>query len=228
MTEDTVKMGDIEIPNAAFDMLVDALSEADQEFQGDLSDTDLASATQKVIEHIRGPEGSGLKGTAFTMDELDEGRVYVYSTLNGERSEIPFKLLRATLKKRLPNTADMPPEMIGRPAFSVRVVDPAPYPRNTLKLKCLLHAESEEREFMDSIGLSGTFCRKANLATPLDQFLHLENKHRNAARLYNRELDQQKEERREERSELLMERLVAVMEAQNSATPAAVEVADSE
>lgn len=225
MADDTVRMGEIDIPVAAFDMLVDALSDVDAELQGDITDTQLAAMTKKMVEHIKGP--GGLTGTSFTTDELDEGRVYVYSTLNGERSEIPFKLLRATLKKRLQNVSDMPPDMVGRPAFSVRPVDPAPYPRHNLKLKCHLHPESDERAFMDSIGLGGAFCRKANLATPLDQYLHLKNKHRNAAAMYDRETQRAREDAAEKRQEALFDRLVAVMERQAGVQAEGQQVADA-
>lgn len=99
-----------------------------------------------------------------TLTEKGRDRVFVYDTVNGERSEVLVTMLQQILAKKRPD---------GSTVFTK--VKPSGSPvRGTLK--CLLHKDNPERGLFDKLGLPT--CRKSNLTAAFHVRRHMEKRHR--------------------------------------------------
>ena len=93
------------------------------------------------------------------------GHVFIYNTKTGSQSKTNRNMLEAQLKKVFPED--------GTRGFTT-VKPPFEPPRGTYK--CLLHADNEEREHYDQMGLAT--CTKDDLASEYQVQRHMERRHR--------------------------------------------------
>ena len=93
------------------------------------------------------------------------GHVFIYNTKTGDRSKTNRNMLEDQLRKVFPED--------GTRVFTTIKPDFEP-PRGTYK--CLLHADNEEREHYDQMGLAT--CTKDDLASEYQVQRHMERRHR--------------------------------------------------
>ena len=93
------------------------------------------------------------------------GHVFIYNTKTGDRSKTNRNMLEDQLKKTFPED--------GTRVFTT-VKPPFEPPRGAYH--CLLHADSEEREHYDQMGLAT--CTKDDLASEYQVQRHMERRHR--------------------------------------------------
>jgi len=93
------------------------------------------------------------------------GHVFIYNTKTGDRSKTNRNMLEDQLRKVFPED--------GTRVFTTIKPDFEP-PRGTYK--CLLHADNDEREHYDQMGLAT--CTKDDLASEYQVQRHMERRHR--------------------------------------------------
>ena len=96
---------------------------------------------------------------------VSAGHVFIYNTKTGDRSKTNRNMLEDQLRKVFPED--------GTRVFTTIKPDFEP-PRGTYK--CLLHADNEEREHYDQMGLAT--CTKDDLASEYQVQRHMERRHR--------------------------------------------------
>ena len=120
-------------------------------------------------------------------------KVTIYSMIDGTPSSVLVYMLAKKMKLKLPG---------GRPAWTI---DPrlAP-PRHIGTSKCFLHAESEIRDELLTVGLNVISCSKSNLPGQWAQEEHARTKHKRewGAILRARELAKEKETRELQKAQL--------------------------
>lgn len=115
----------------------------------------------------------GQMSHAYTVNpERDDSYVTVYSTLNGTPSTILRSMAPKVLSKRLSASPDVPQEMWGKLAFSLRQTIATKDPM----FPCDLHPESPMREWLDSVGVD-TICNK-KLSSAFSKRRHRETRHK--------------------------------------------------
>lgn len=119
--------------------------------------------------------------------DADEHTI-VYSMIDGTPSTVLKHKLAEVLRKRAPN---------GGPAFWVPGMPGNPPEPIVGTIMCLLHADHEDREWLNSIGLSAQLCRKANLRSEFDLQNHMLHRHQQEFSLIEtaRERETQEEQR---------------------------------
>ena len=99
-----------------------------------------------------------------TPTERDRGRVFIYDTKTGERSEILVTMLPQALRKK---RAD------GLSVFTDVKPDFEPVRG---KLKCPLHPDGPNRKYYDTLGLP--ICMKSNITAPFHVMRHMKSRHK--------------------------------------------------
>ena len=103
---------------------------------------------------------------SVTMGSVESaGYVYIYNTETYERSKCNQNMLRRKLLETRPD---------GSYIWATRLL-PGQEPTRG-QLKCLLHADSEQRAYYDTLGLPT--CGKSNLTSPFQQQMHMQRKHK--------------------------------------------------
>lgn len=140
------------------------------------------------------------------IDVTDRERMPVYSTLDGTRSD-PLKVnLAAVLKKKFQAKAWIPQKMWGKPAFTMT----PPAPQDKLQLLCYLHADHPRRGELNTLGLLGHICQKANIASDYELERHMEKKHKAEWRTVQRAEEKARQEQTERIALLQLEAFKAL------------------
>jgi len=165
---------------------------------------------QEELERAREEDGMGemQRITDISDDELkaafegevvlagDGKTIVVFSTKDGIPSRIRIEQLASKLM----------PDDNGDAPFSEKPINPdwkykmdnktgMPVLVRSALWKCMLHPEHPKREYFDSIGLSGTVCRKDNLPSAYALRQHMQMKHTNS---WNIMREAEEEEKRDE------------------------------
>ncbi len=111
-------------------------------------------------------------------------KVPIWNTQTGREVRIPQHLLEQTLKKRDQQT--------GEYLFTSRKSRAPEYQPGTIR--CFMHADGEERELLDAIGLANMTCRKSNLVSEYSKRMHAEHRHAAAWALYREAVEKQEKE----------------------------------
>ena len=102
-----------------------------------------------------------------------EDYVTIYDNMTGMSSTIPVYMLAKKLRQRYPNETFIADQWKGRPVFALEQrVKPA-----VGAYKCWLHTDSPNREEMDLIGYTGTFCGKEGIPSEIAAEDHMKHKH---------------------------------------------------
>lgn len=136
----------------------------------------------------------------------DAQHVVLFSTKDGVASKVRIEQLVSKLM----------PDKDGRVAFSERPVDPTwqykndpitgvPILMRPIRFKCRLHRDSKDREWLDSIGLSGMECSVDNIPSEFQLALHMEHKHRVEWQTMQNAEQRKREDEERERQRAFME-----------------------
>lgn len=118
------------------------------------------------------------------------GYCWIWNTRTGDRSKTNKNMLLSQLRKKFDD---------GSQVFAV--VDPGITPKRGTH-KCLLHADSPDREYYDTLGLA--VCTKANLISPYEVERHMQHRHRSEWGAIQRErTEQQRTEDRDLQRQLI-------------------------
>lgn len=109
-------------------------------------------------------------------------RVPLYSVINGEMLMIPRHLIQMVIQKKLPD---------GRYMFTAKKEEAPPFIQGTHK--CFLHPESPERPILNDIGLGGTVCMSAKLASAYSKRIHAMHRHKSEWAAYQDYINEHKE-----------------------------------
>lgn len=145
-------------------------------------------------------EGDKDLDAPMTITELSKRQwAYIYDNRTGERSLCNVNMLRQKLGQKRPD---------GSFVFTTSKPNIAPKRGN---LKCMLHADSEKREYYDKLGLPS--CRKSNLTAPYMVEQHMKKRHPQEWAIVERERTQkEKEEARAFQEALLKQALTPKIE----------------
>ena len=144
---------------------------------------DSPASAEEFLANIEAGRGSVKGSMNRIVDSAEfEDKLPIYSTIDGSPSYVQIAMIPKMLLKKHKNDPEVPPELVGRPAFSLR----PSMEWNLPDFLCPLHPDAPEREYYDSIGLRGRICRKATLASEFDQMLHFKNKHIQSWRIAER------------------------------------------
>src|SRR5690606_31685844 len=140
-------------------------------------------------------------------------KVTIFSTIDGRPSEVFLPQLKGALTMKIPGT--------NRPAHwhpALGGEKPQEKPAGTIK--CRLHPDSPEREWVDSIGLEGIFCNpsepersRANLPNLLDRRRHESIYHKSAFQVMEEAEKREREERSNATQERMADALAAALES---------------
>jgi hypothetical protein len=133
-------------------------------------------------------------------DASPDRKLYVlYSTVNGERIEVPRFILNQALKRLIPGT--------DRHAFTAHKEN-APEPRRGT-VKCFLHEDSPDREALHSIGIYTT-CPAGNLGSQQSKRIHAQHRHQQEWAAYQEHLEDIKKQQAEARQQQTLEATLAI------------------
>lgn len=152
-------------------------------------------------EWFKSPDMEGTLGAdsndsgAYAVSTTDREKVTIYDTRSGQPSDVLVYMVAKKLGYKHGN---------GQPVWTL---DPSEAPEwKTGTLKCLLHPEHPDRQWLDSIGLADQFCgendpmarHKENIPTEFQVQRHMEHKHPTAWRTIReaREREEKEEERK--------------------------------
>lgn len=189
------------------------------------ANTEDALLTRAIEEHVSGQSAemvdAGIDGVtagrlpAYSGGINAETTVRVYSTIDGRPSDIMPQMLRAALRKRLPN---------GRSAFWIEGMlgeRPPEYSGGTML--CYLHPDHPMRAELDEIGLSGRFCNpyeptrsKSNIPTEMDVEMHMKSRHKQEWAVIQRQLQAKRDDAAYERQAQLLATAIAGAQAGNA------------
>lgn len=109
-------------------------------------------------------KGDSTLQAPMTVKEISSaGYVQVWDTRTFEKAPVLYYMLPAKLRQRRPDGS-----------FRFTTVDPGELPKRG-SIKCMLHAEGENREHYDTLGFR--VCRKSNLTSPYQLKQHMMKKH---------------------------------------------------
>lgn len=119
-------------------------------------------------------------------------KVTIYSMATGEPLSIPVYMLQQVLRDR---------DAKGNKMFTGRAHEAPEYKLGTIK--CFLHPESEERQYLAELGLSMVECPKATLTTNYSKRIHEQHRHPQQRAALDEHLDKIREDewRKEQRQE---------------------------
>lgn len=154
------------------------------------------------VEHGKGSELSSRVSSVTSA-----GYIMVFDRMTGDSSVVNRNMLPTQLRKRHPDTH----------ALVFTLVDPGIRPA-VGTYRCMLHADSPEREVFDNLGLA--YCKKANLKTAYQQTRHMTKRHKDEWALMqdikSRDLDaEQKSDREQDREfqRMILDRLTGGTDA---------------
>lgn len=149
----------------------------------------VATVDGEVDESAPGLTSRVVKG------QTSEAWVHLYSTKDGTVSTVTVENARKKTKMY---------DAAGKPSWSTRPIPGFEYTRdkvtgrpikvNPHALKCRLHVDSEDREWLDSIGLAGQECPKSNIPSQFRLQRHMEIKHKAEWATIQREENESKEQ----------------------------------
>ena len=115
----------------------------------------------------RAKQAGGSLGGLQSSAEL----MTIYNRYDGLSSEITTDQAGQRLRVRF----DATHPWAGQLVWTTKRPDTAPPPGT---LKCPLHLDSEDRDYMNSLNFGGVVCRKSNMKTEMDRQDHFQNKHK--------------------------------------------------
>ena len=149
--------------------------------------------------------------TGATRDGQDADEfAYVISMLDGSTSRVLKHKLSEVLRKRSAN---------GAPKFWIDGMPGTPPKQDAGVLKCLLHAEHSNREWIDKSGLTGRTCPKCNLKSEFDVENHMLHRHPQESRLINLALERERTAEARELASLQIEAMRAPQAARRGRPP---------
>lgn len=129
-----------------------------------------ADLVGEVLHNLGEIGAEGKMSKVFARDpERDDSYMNVYSTFDGTASYVPKVMVPKMLRKRVPRIPEAPQEKWGTLAFSLTE------PKDVVArptFMCDLHPQNAKREWLDTMGLAGRFCPKANLSSPYEVLRH--------------------------------------------------------
>ena len=131
-------------------------------------DTEVQAMAREMEAHQQVPEDQMVREvlTAGVLNAEPTRHQTLWHTKTGGERKIPSDLVPECLNM---NNSD------GTPVFVMTPLQPI----GVGNVKCILHADDENREQWNMMGLP--VCQKSNLDNAYQQRIHLERKHRNAA-----------------------------------------------
>ena len=125
--------------------------------------------------------------TGVGRPDSEDSYVEIYSTKDGMPSTVLVNMLSKCLRKRWPESTDVPRNLWGKRVFSLKPM--YAYVSTPNPLKCFLHPESSYRSQVETVGLGRMTCSKKNLATPYDQLMHAKGYHTSAWSVIQKDID---------------------------------------
>lgn len=123
-----------------------------------------------VLHNLNEIGAEGTMSNVYAVDkERDDSYITLYSTFDGTASTVLKVMAPKMLRKRIPRIPEAPAAMWGQLAFSLNP------PKNVVerpKFLCDLNPDNPKREWLDSVGLAGKICPKANLANQFEVLRH--------------------------------------------------------
>jgi hypothetical protein len=145
--------------------------------------------------------------TGATRDGMDaDEKTSVWSMEDGTESRPLTHKLSEVLRKRNPN---------GSPKFWMPGMPGNPPEQKRGVLLCQLHQDHDDREWLDSIGLTGRYCKKATLMSEFDVETHMLNRHRQETALIQTALDRRQREEERELQQLQLQALRSTATTKN-------------
>lgn len=145
-----------------------------------------------------------MKGTGAELGGLTSSSedVPVYNRYDGTSSNIPSDQLRQRLTVRF----DAGHPKAGELVWTTKAPESPP---KLGTMKCPLHSESDEREYMDGLNFIGILCLKATMKTQFDVNQHFKGKHKSIHAAVEQDKDRQMKEQQMD----LMRQQTAAMQA---------------
>ena len=137
---------------------------------------------------------TGASNAGANADELTS----VWSMQDGSESHVLKHKLNEVLRKR---------NLDGSPKFWIPGMPDKPPEQKRGVLLCQLHQDHDDREWLDSIGLTGRNCRKATLMSEFDVETHMLNRHRQESALIQTALERRKRDEERELQQLQLQAL---------------------
>ena len=166
-----------------------------------------------MVDRIAGIDAADQAEIQFADTSPPRPRTILYATMDGEPVPCTRKRSRLLLSRKLPDGRYMfvAPNEDGSPPAHLPV-----YRKGSVK--CFMHAESEERSILDSLGMAGKECPGGQLANIYAKRIHERTCHKREREMFQDYLDDEKEKTAIERQDRQYEAMMAL--AQAAAKPA--------
>lgn len=137
-----------------------------------------AEQARDLRQQIAGLESSDQREIIFKDTSPSRRRVTFYSTIDGEKINIPEYMMESVMRKRRDD---------GEFMFTS---DPAKAPtRKPGTIKCFLHPDSPDREILNEIGLAASHCPANTLGNLYSKRIHALHRHRQEWAMYQEHLE---------------------------------------
>ena len=164
-----------------------------------------AESRRDMVDRITNIDAEDQAEIQFADTSPPRPLTVLYATLDGEPVIVTRKRARLLLSRKLPDGQYMfvaPLENGDKPAHLPE------YRKGSVK--CFMHAESEERKLLDSLGMAGKLCIAGQLANVYAKRIHERKCHKREREMFQEWLDDKKEEDAIERQERQYEAMMAL------------------